>query len=55
MDAKKLGYINLTMKEINNSSDDIYESYFEGTEEFKDSIIKLITILNSTINDLEDE
>jgi hypothetical protein len=55
MDAKKLGYINFTMKEINNSSDDIYESYFEGNDEFKDSISKLITILNSIINDLENE
>lgn len=55
MDAKKLGYINFTMKEINDSSDEIYESYFESNDEFKDSIIKLITILNSIINDLENE
>ena len=55
MNAKKLGYINFTMKEINDSSDEIYESYFEGNEDFKDSIIKLITILNSILNDLENE
>jgi hypothetical protein len=55
MDNKKLGYINFTMKEINNASDDIYESYFDSTEDFKLSVTNLITILNSIINDLENE
>jgi hypothetical protein len=55
MDKKKLGYINFTMKEINDASDDIYESYFDSTEDFKSSVIILITILNSIINDLENE
>lgn len=55
MASTKLGYINFTMKEINDASDDIYESYFETPEEFKSSIVNLITTLNSIINDLDNE
>lgn len=55
MESKKLGYINFTMKEINNASDEIYESYFDSEEDFKKSVVNLITILNSILNDLENE
>lgn len=53
--AKKITYINLTIKEINDLTDEIYESFFESDEEIKECISKLILLLNEILTDLKDE
>lgn len=53
--ARKLTYINFTTKEINDCVDEIYESFFESDEELKESITKLILILNQILIDLKNE
>lgn len=52
---ENLNYINFSMKEINDSCDNIYESFFESDEELRDSILDLIVILNSILNDLKED
>jgi hypothetical protein len=43
------------MKEINNCTDEIYESFFETEEQLHSSISKLISILNLILSDLKHE
>ncbi len=55
MSGKNISHINYTIKEINDATDEIYESFFENSDELKKSLTNLINILNSIINDIDDE
>lgn len=52
----KLNYINFAIKEVNDSTDRIYEAFFEEDEaELKKEILYLITLLNGILNDTKNE
>lgn len=55
MELNQLKHINFCMKQINDLTDDIYESFFEEKEDREKCIKELISILNSILEDIKND
>jgi hypothetical protein len=55
MEPNQLKHINFCMKQINDLTDQIYESFFQDKEDRERSIKELITVLNSILEDIKND
>ncbi len=55
MEPNQLKHINFCMKQINDLTDNIYESFFEDKEDREKCIKELISILNSILEDIKND
>lgn len=51
--SNKIDYINFTIRQINDASDEVYECFFETDEELVESIRNLIELLTEIKKDYE--
>lgn len=55
MEPNQLNHINFCMKQINDLTDNIYESFFDDKEDREKCIKELISLLNSILEDIKND